>query len=865
MLLTACGSGATAHSTTATADAADSDTASTLTDSAAQDDVEVAGTPEEIGAPDLSGGDVEPDPGDDDAAPDATPPACKPTACADGNPCTQDDCSATTGECTHLPLDGTPCSDSDPCTVNESCAGGTCTASPNQADNLCDCYNSKDCEKYDDKKLCNGQMYCDTSVAPFKCKLNMAPAAKCDLLPPKPCFEHVCAEVLGPAGESTSTTCVTVASQGGSCDDGNKMTTGDYCSAGKCMPGTYTAPCKVTADCAVYEDGDLCNGTLFCNQAKAECQWNPATELVCPTVDNSVCGTTVCEPKTGKCVMKFAPLGTPCEDGVACTTGETCVQGDCEPSANTCPCAQDSDCASKEDGDVCNGTLYCDKVSGTCKLNPKTVVTCPTAQDTACKKNACNPATGVCAMANVATGTDCDDGNSCTLNESCQAGQCLAGPVNVCECMADVDCVKKEDGNLCNGTLYCNKAAGTCQVNPATVVKCATVDDTNCAAAKCNPISGKCGLVPVPNDTACDDGNWCTAGDACQAGQCVPGTSTCSCQKDSDCKDDGDLCNGVPYCDKTSGTPTCKLNPATVKSCPTVDDTPCLQTKCEGKTGACKKTPVNYLQSCSDDNPCTAGDTCDASGQCQSGVKLCECENDAECDKLDDGDFCNGRWYCDKTVQPFFVCKPKANSAVVCPKVDDTVCAKNTCQAKSGLCALVPTGTGQPCDDGSACTSGDSCAVGLCSGATVDCDDQNPCTQESCSTTVGCVHTANTAPCSDGSACTVGDHCQNAACLPGTVTDCNDNNPCTADSCEAASGCANLVGPTTCSDGDACTTEACVGAVCVKQPVVCDDGNPCTSDACEASSGCFHASAPGSCDDGDACTGPDDCSSGACN
>lgn len=51
--------------------------------------------------------------------------------------------------------------------------------------------------------------------------------------------------------------------------------------------------------------------------------------------------------------------------------------------------------------------------------------------------------------------------------------------------------------------------------------------------------------------------------------------------------------------------------------------------------------------------------------------------------------------------------------------------------------------------------------------AVAKCDDGNPCTDDSCSTTVGCVHIANTLPCDDGKACTVGDHCAANQCLGG--------------------------------------------------------------------------------------------------
>lgn len=53
----------------------------------------------------------------------------------------------------------------------------------------------------------------------------------------------------------------------------------------------------------------------------------------------------------------------------------------------------------------------------------------------------------------------------------------------------------------------------------------------------------------------CDDGQVCTKGDACLAGVCKSGTDVCKCSEDADCLagDDGNLCNGLPFCNLASG------------------------------------------------------------------------------------------------------------------------------------------------------------------------------------------------------------------------------------------------------------------------------------------------------------------------
>jgi hypothetical protein len=106
---------------------------------------------------------------------------------------------------------------------------------------------------------------------------------------------------------------------------------------------------------------------------------------------------------------------------------------------------------------------------------------------------------------------------------------------------------------------------------------------------------------------------------------------------------------------------------------------------------------------------------------------------------------------------------------------------------------VAPDGT--PCGGG--CTADGTCESGACRGASVSCDDGNPCTDDACDPVSGCVHTNNTAPCSDGNACTVGDACSGGACVPGAPASCDDGNCCTIDSCDPSTGCVHAPNPTT--------------------------------------------------------------------
>ena len=126
-----------------------------------------------------------------------------------------------------------------------------------------------------------------------------------------------------------------------------------------------------------------------------------------------------------------------------------------------------------------------------------------------------------------------------------------------------------------------------------------------------------------------------------------------------------------------------------------------------------------------------------------------------------------------------------------------------------------------------------------------NCDDANPCTDDSCSSATGCVNTAITVLCDDGNACTTGDACANATCV-GMPISCDDVNSCTSDSCDTGTGCQHTPidgGQTTCGVG-ACrrTVENCVDGV----PQACVPGEP-AAERCDG----IDEDCDGDTDDGD--------------
>lgn len=126
------------------------------------------------------------------------------------------------------------------------------------------------------------------------------------------------------------------------------------------------------------------------------------------------------------------------------------------------------------------------------------------------------------------------------------------------------------------------------------------------------------------------------------------------------------------------------------------------------------------------------------------------------------------------------------------------------------------------------------------------CDDGNDCTVDTCHPLLGCKHTLRTPgeACDDGNFCTTGDACTLQGLCEGEAVSCEDHNACTADSCVQATGaCVHEVLPgQACDDGNVCTADdLCDGTgLCVGTEVPVDDDNACTADTCDAQSGVRH-------------------------
>jgi hypothetical protein len=187
----------------------------------------------------------------------------------------------------------------------------------------------------------------------------------------------------------------------------------------------------------------------------------------------------------------------------------------------------------------------------------------------------------------------------------------------------------------------------------------------------------------------------------------------------------------------------------------------------------------------------------------------------------------------------------------------DLYCEAEGCEAQCVVascaygetCEFTLLQAGQPCNLDDLCSWNAACnVVGVCSGSPADCDDENPCTMDSCDSATGeCVNEAKVAAgCDDGNPCSVGDACnEDGVCKPGAKKDCAesgiDSNDCIDFECDEETG--------------ECTVE-----VMREEGDDCIDGDPCTwQDACDSEGGCIGT--PHECEK----LFPDPCKTGICN
>ncbi|MFH1533199.1 MAG: hypothetical protein ABIK09_20940 [Pseudomonadota bacterium] len=342
---------------------------------------------------------------------------------------------------------------------------------------------------------------------------------------------------------------------------------------------------------------------------------------------------------------------------------------------------------------------------------------------------------------------------------------------------------------------------------------------------------------------------------------------------------------------------------------------------------------------CEEDGDCPDGYSCAdvvtidgfETRQCVNDLGECPCTNTSvelvlwtPCVLENDIGHCAGKRLC--TEDGLSSCDAAEPSAEVCNGVDDDCdglldeetcddgnpCTDDVCLGETG-CEHVAL-EGDDCADGDPCTAADHCVAGICVGEPILCDDQNPCTDDSCTETGDCAHVPNVLACDDGDPCTVADECGEGVCAgtpaacdcaqdedclpledgdvcngtlicgsdavplqcvvdPETLVECpapeGTDAPCLVTTCDAVTGDCGLApgsDSAPCDDGDPCTiADSCGGGACLPgETANCTDGNPCTDDGCDTDAGCTHTPNTLPCDDGSGCTVDDGCQDGVC-
>ncbi len=609
-------------------------------------------------------------------------------------------------------------------------------------------------------------------------------------------------------------------------------TSDGQCESGRCVNGVCIA--SVTNDAQVQSDGQIadaspdvviaCTSTEQCQEAWAKlsaCVNPTCKDGLCsaqPMPEQATCTTIGLCPAYGHCnVGNCLADSAPCDDNNPCTADQ-CLPTGCNHVAfgGGISCTDDGmPCTD----DICKqGTCVHPLRQGRCLVDGICANDGERAFATGCEQcDATQPTTW-----QLATSGGCDDGDPCTVAESCDAaGQCVGqkaacndeNPCTDDDCAPGTGCVQLPNSATCNDDDPCTSGDG-CKGGVCAHTAAMDCDDQNpCTLDTCNSALG-CSSVPTEG-TCLADADPCTD-DVCIAGKCVGVPSVTVCQIGSICVPGGVSSDAnpclicAPNVDSTAWTVLDGVGCNDGNACTTLDTC---------KNGGCFGSAIE----CNDGSGCTF-DSCDPFAGCVYAPSTGTC---------DDGSACTTNDVC---------VQGKCKGTVVGPAdcLDGNPCTTDWCDDVAG-CTHAPNSG--PCDDNDPCTKADFCNTAACLPGYIvcpcefhsDCDDSNSCTLDVCVIGDGCSNTpvGGGKACDDSDPCTGSDTCNGASCA-GVPVQCNDNNPCTADVCLSELGCIHkpLQG-ITCDDDSKCTkADICVDGSCVGVPLLCDDGNDCTMDTC---------------------------------
>jgi len=571
------------------------------------------------------------------------------------------------------------------------------------------------------------------------------------------------------------------------------------------------------------------------------------------------------------------------------TTGDDAAEPpDCEEDAD---CKDDSDvgwCATTQNGSKC--TVPCDE-GQQCPDDWVCGLVAGAFQCVPLHPTLCNPCTDKSQCAGFIGGADCvsmgDAGNFCAsgCDSGCPDGyvcenkphldgtsgdHCVPADSGACTCSPDAiqkglstACANTNDSGACKGTRYCAGDGLTeCTAAVAAPEICGGGDE-NCDGV--TDEAGAAGCKTYYVDADADDSG-------------KPGSGACLCSPTGDATA---LSSGD--CDDDNAA----VNPAEAEKCNGFDDN-CDDIVDPVDTFGC----TVYYKDLDEDGFGALGD-----GMCLcESTALYSTAKPGDCDDLDKTVFPEAP--CGVPACNIFMlsglCDPDNCGAVLpegpCPNgltcLNGSECrteCSDSAHCQPGLvcvggACVAGKADGEACDADAACVSG-HCANGFCckgfggccSGPDADCNDGNPCTADTCGVSFQCLFSnlegeCAAAKCTDAASWAPASQCEDGVCVAGASQSCAGDDPCTVYSCAAATGC----GSAPAAQGTPCGADACIGWELVP-PKVCSATSECqpTSDTvvCPNSFACDAAGVAclTSCTEHSDCQPDSYCNGGTCD